>query len=463
MAVFFTVGEQKKRPGLYQRYENIGGKSAAGATDGYAAIVFRGNWGPLGQVITFDKSGQETKMLGDGGENGTVDAITKLFEGGVNVVYAVRLGAEGTKGSVTLDGVNIIAKYEGSRALSVAIKSVLGDDGVKHLKVYDGTTLLETIEFAKTAGSLLEANSSFLDFVAGDGYDAAAEMASVDGAELTGGADPASITVTDYSNAFDLLERYEYNTITTDSESVEVHALLQAFIKRMYKDGKLCFGVVAEPVTVDYETRKTNAKAFNAENIIYVGDGFKAATGAEVQGYRAGALIAGIVASVSSDKSITHRTIDGAVELMEPKKNSEYEAAIDSGMIVFSLSPEGLVWIENGITTLVSPDEDQDDGWKKIKRTKIRFELMTRADKTVAPMIGKVKNNPDGRAEVIIAVNGLLEDMKNEEKLLDGAYCEIDPDNAPEGDSAWFNIYADDVDSLEKIYFVYKFRFSPNV
>ena len=132
-------------------------------------------------------------------------------------------------------------------------------------------------------------------------------------------------------------------------------------------------------------------------------------------------------------------------------------------MITFSMSPAGQVWVDSGITTLVTPDQTQDDGWKKVKRTKIRYELMTRVDQTIAPKIGKINNNADGRAEIIIAVNELLKKMVNEEKLLDGAYCEVDPDNAPEGDSAWFVIYADDVDSLEKVYFVYKFRFSPNV
>ena len=33
MGIFFTVGEKKKRPGVYQRYENVGGVSIAGATD----------------------------------------------------------------------------------------------------------------------------------------------------------------------------------------------------------------------------------------------------------------------------------------------------------------------------------------------------------------------------------------------------------------------------------------------
>ena len=463
MAVFFTVGEQKVRPGVYQRYENHGGIRTAGAMNGYGAVIFKGNWGPLGEVITFDKSSQVANMLGSGGEGGTVDAITNMFEGGASVVYAVRLGAEGEKGKLTLSGVDVIAKYEGSRALNVAVKSVLGDDGVKQLKVYEGTTLLESVEFAKTAAALLEAKSSYLDFSAGEGYDAATEVAVVEATALEGGADPESITVDAYSKAMELLEGYDFNVIVTDSESTEVHAVLNSYVKRVHQDGKMVFGVVAEPTSVDFDTRKSHAAAFNTEGFVYVGDAFKNASGVAMDGYRVGALLAGIIASVPANQSITHYVISGAVELVEKKKNSEYVAATNSGMITFSMSPAGQVWVESGITTLVTPDQTQDDGWKKVKRTKIRYELMTRVDQTIAPKIGKINNNADGRAEIIIAVNELLKKMVNEEKLLDGAYCEVDPDNAPEGDSSWFVIYADDVDSLEKVYFVYKFRFSPNV
>lgn len=132
-------------------------------------------------------------------------------------------------------------------------------------------------------------------------------------------------------------------------------------------------------------------------------------------------------------------------------------------MITFSASADGTVWIESGITTLVTPSGEDDEGWKKIKRSKVRFELMTRASDTVEPLIGNVNNNTDGRSTVIQALQGLLNTMMAEDKLLPGATVYVDPDNPPEGDSAWFVFDADDVDALEKVYLTYRFRFSPNV
>ena len=52
--------------------------------------------------------------------------------------------------------------------------------------------------------------------------------------------------------------------------------------------------------------------------------------------------------------------------------------------------------------------------------------------------------------------------MVAEGKLLAGAvFCE-DPANPHAGDSAWFIIQVDDIDSLEKIYMHYQFRYSQN-
>ena len=74
-----------------------------------------------------------------------------------------------------------------------------------------------------------------------------------------------------------------------------------------------------------------------------------------------------------------------------------------------------------------------------------------------------MNNNTDGRSTVIQALQGLLNTMMAEDKLLPGATVYVDPDNPPEGDSAWFVFDADDVDALEKVYLTYRFRFSPNV
>ena len=168
-----------------------------------------------------------------------------------------------------------------------------------------------------------------------------------------------------------------------------------------------------------------------------------------------------MIASVPSSQSITHNTVSGATDIAELLTNSQYEQTITNGMLTFSMSSNGNVWVEAGITTLNNPQGEDDEGWKKIKRTKIRFELMNRVSDTIEPMIGKINNNADGQANVIQAVGDLLDTMVAENKLLQGASVQLDPSNPPAGDSAWFIINADDVDALEKTYFNFKFQFAP--
>ena len=273
-----------------------------------------------------------------------------------------------------------------------------------------------------------------------------------------------TITNADYSNAFTLLEPYVFNAICIDTESVAVHTLLTAFIQKIYNDGNILpFAVIAESTSVPFETRLAHAKAINAYNVIYVGGGAIDTLGQPLEGVRAAARVAAMVASTACNQSLTHKVVTGMTDVLEMLTNSQYEQSIDAGMLTFSTSSSGNVWIESAITTLNMPQGEEDEGWKKIKRTKIRKELMNRASATVEPLIGNINNDGDGRATVMIAIGNLLSLMHTEGKLLEGGYIEIDKNNLPQGDSAWFNIYADDIDSLEKIYFVYKFRYSPNL
>lgn len=476
MGVFFTVGEKKKRPGVYQRYENIGGTSVAGAINGVVACCVRSNWGELGKVLTFESVEAAKAAFGDGGSTGTVDLLTEVFIGGATKVYCIRLGNGGAKGTVKLkdtteeplDAVVMTAKSEGDREFQYTIRSVLGDSASKEFIVYENGSVIEKITFQpgeNEIDSFIAAGkeSSYFNFSKEAEYSGTNKLADVTQELFPKGTNP-NVTNSDYSNAFTLLEPYSFNAICVDTEDTAVHTLLSAYIDRIYNNGNILpFAVVGEPTSIEFKTRLSHAKAFNSYNVIYVGSGAIDTSGTALEGYKAAARIAGMTAATAANQSLTHKTISGMTDIMEMLTNSQYEQAIDTGMITFSTSSEGTVWIESGITTLNLPQGDDDEGWKKIKRTKIRKELMNRAGTTVEGLIGNINNDPDGRAAVLIAIGKLLGLMQTEGKLLEGAYIEIDKNNLPEGDSAWFNIYADDVDSLEKIYFVYKFRYSPNV
>lgn len=478
MAVFYNAGEEKIRPGVYQRHVNIGQASIAGAQDGICAIPIKASWGPLNKVMKITRASQLAQIYGSGtyGTGYTVPAAEALFAGGAATVYTYRMGTGGTKATFLIEAttpadstVLVTAKYPGTMSLSIAIKAKLGDSTIKEFQVYAGTTLVETFYFAADAtaeGANLvaaAADSEYVDVTAGTTIPTVIPTVAVTSGALTGGTNP-TLANTDYSAAFAAFEPYYYNTITLDVDddsSMTLSLLLQAYLDNAYKMGKLGIAVVGEKTSVSFATRLNHARAFNDAKVVYLGGGYKA--GAESKdGVMAICYTAGLIASTPSNRGITHAVIKGATDLCESLTYSQYEDAILSGMLLLSMSPDGSIWYDSGINTLINPDEEtQDNGWKKIRRVKVRFEMIDRLDRTLAPKIGRISADSDGAADVIQSGQRVLNAMAdNEGKLMPGPTFTADPELPMQGDSAWFIIQADDIDSLEKIYLQYQFRYS---
>ena len=467
MGGFFRTGEEKIRPGVYHRYTNTSEREVS--YDGVVAVTIRSDWGPLEKLVELDRISDIYATFGNGGASGTLDALTQIFKGGAATIYAVRVGTGGTKATTTLkdsegiDAVKITAKYPGARALNYTVRPMIGNAAYKVMEIFDGKNALETLTFeagTTEADTLVAAGkwSKLFDFEKISTYTGNKELKSVQLTAITAGTDPTA-TSAEYNTAFTLFEPYRINCLCIDTEDTAIVTLLQAYVNQAYEGGKNMFGVVGQKTTKMLVERQSAASAMNDYNMIYVGDGWT--EGNDVyDGYVAAARVAGIVASTPSNQSVTHTKISEASGLSENLKNSDIEDCIKSGMIVFTTSSENEVWIESGVTTLVKPESNDDNGWKKIKRTKVRFELLTRADIACENLVAKVGNDTDGRSTIITAIQGICNAMVQEGKIYDGAVVEIDPDNKPKGDSAWFNITVDDIDTLEKVYLNYNFRFT---
>ncbi len=471
MASFFIIGEKKTRPGVYFRYENWGTLPIAGVDDGKCAAVFRSNWGPLGQAVVLEQYEDIAKQYGDGGENGTTAVPLEQFKGGARLVYALRLGTGGTHGTYEIKDatgesvVHLILKYPGSRKLAVTIRPTLMDMSVSELLILEDTEQLEQLTFSNTENSveaLMEAFAAKKSnyFTLTKLKDSTEQLATIDQEEIAGGTDP-NVTVSAYSKGFEVLEAYRWNVMAIDTEDTAIQMVMQLFLNRIYDGGKFTMGVIGEPTTIDFETRLKHASAYNDYQMVYVGNGFTDIAGNVYEGYLAAARISGMVAGTPSNESITHAAVTGATEVTELLTNNQHERAIQAGALMFSVSAANTVWVEQGINSLVLPTAKEDIGWKKIKRVKVRFELFQRLNDTVEVLIGRINNDPDGRMTVVQVSNGVCQTMVSEKKLLAGAHVIVDPDNKPEGDSAWFVVYADDIDALEKMYYTFKFRFAP--
>lgn len=469
MAGVFTIGETKARPGVYTRYENAGGPQLAGAVNGIGAAVIKANWGPLNQLIELDGANAVAPVFGTAL---TVDTITEMFTGGCSKVKAVRAGTGGTaatiklKDSAAVDAVTITAKYVGDRAFSVTVRDSLLNTEKRECIIYAGTTEFEKVEFAKGAvglgepAAIVAAFANSKNFTATKAADGSKLLAEIAQSAMTAGTSP-NVTTAEYSAAFNILEAGKWNVLCVDTEETTVHALIQPFIQRIYLAGATSMACVAETKAVELETRMTHAAAFNDEKMHYVLNPAYDASGKLYDGYKLAARIGGMIAAVASNTSLTHTVVNGFTTIAEPLTNSQIEKALAKGCLVLTVNASDQIWIESAINTLITPSGNQDAGWKKIRRTKTRFELMDRIVATTDPLIGKVNNDSDGRATFIAAAQGVVNAMIGEKKLLPGGMVYEDQQNPPAGDSAWFIIAADDIDSIEKGYLAFKFRFAP--
>lgn len=467
MAGTFILGETKVRPGSYFNIQKKGGNAAAGVMNGVTAVIFKADFGPLNTAVELSASDGYESIFGTGL---TTDAIKEAIAGGARTIIACRVGNGGTQGTIKLkdkndeEALNITAKYPGAKDFSVTIREKLSDSAMKECIFYAGTTEFEKIEFvsgsgeAKALADSLEISRNFKAEVQTGKENSL--LAAVSQSAFEKGENP-EVTTGDYSNAFLQVEPYEFNTICLDTEDPGIHLLLQSFIKRIFDAGSLAQGVVAEKHTVDLETRIGHATAFNDEQMHYVLNAYVDEQGTEIDGYQTAARLSGMIGAVASNSSLTHTVIKGFSKILENLTNTEIIAAEKRGCIVLTYNKEKQVWIDNAINTLITPADNQDDGWKKIRRVKTRFELIRRINTTTDNLAGKVDNDTNGRATVISQVQGVGDSMREEGKLV---ACKVTESSAykADGDSAWFDIDVIDKDSMEHIYLTFLFRFSTN-
>lgn len=466
----FLPGQIMLAPGIYVRTTNVGAPPTAAVPQGIVAVLFTSSWGPLATVQELEGGVEEVLELYVSG--GTIEALKEVFRGGAHRIVAYRMGdTTGAKATLTLkdgattpvDVVKVEAKYEGigGNQIKLTLKDSLSESGKRELQIYQGTTLRERFiydpgadEPAALAAAVVQSKLiTAAKLAVGD-----TTVKDLTSTPLASGSDPA-VTGTEYAAGLTAVETRDFNVLVTDSDDDAIHATVQAYVDRVRTEGKRIIGVVGEPTSEAFATRLANSKAFNDAAIVYAGNGFQSVNGA-IEGYKAAARVAGMVASSPITSSLTHAVVSGATDVIGPLTNAEVDQAINAGMLVFTFNTSNQVHIKYGITTLVTPSADQDAGWKKIRRVKTRDYLIDSIVRTWDPLIGKVNNSPDGRATLIAAAQGIINDLINVGSLLDGTIFE-DPAKPAVGDSAWFLVAVDDLDSAEKLYVTFGFRFAP--
>ena len=468
MAGTYVLGETKVRPGAYFNIQKKGTGQQSGTVSGVTAVLFRSDFGPLNTAVELNPDDGFANTFGNGG---TTDAIQEANQRRsadnyclpslVMEVTSANCHSEHSRGT---GGSKNHSSISGKEAFTVTVREKLTDSTLKECIIYAGVTEFEKVEFTAGAGeakALADAFAATKKFKAEvqSGKDQAIVM-NVSQNAFTPGTDP-QVTNEDYSNGFVAVEPYEFNTICVDTEETAVHILMQSFMKRIFGVGSLTQGVVAEKHTVDLETRMSHAASFNDEKMNYVLNAYVNEQGKEIDGYQTAARLAGMIGACASNSSLTHTVVSGFSEILERLTNTQMIAAEKKGCIVLSYSSAKQVWIDNAINTLITPADNQDDGWKKIRRVKTRFELIRRMNAAADALVGKVDNDKDGRSTVVSQLQAIGDNMIAEGKLTAITVSESAV-NVADGDSAWFDIDVVDKDSMEHIYLSYRFQFSTN-
>lgn len=509
MARRWIEGTIPVSPGVYFRTTSSG-VSVEGAINGIVAVVYKGSWGALNTVI--DIAPEDMNNLKDiVGTGAGYNAIYQAFRGGALRVRAVRVGTGGSAPYVRIYSSNtykvstahpasasgvpatatsvpaadaayairIEAKYPGS----LEFKCSIADDlvtGKRKLTIYDGTRIIESFSVLKgdkeSIRMVNEINNTSKYFIAKHklentvtGKNVGCRLSNYTQRSFQGGADPTT-NVDSFSAGLDVLERYSWNVVVTTSNEASVHALLTAYVQQCYDNGQLIMTVIGgtrkhkdssgATVAYPYTERVAYATATNDWRVNYVPSGWLGTDGLEYEGYQSAAYLAGMIAGSESNTSITHLVIQGALRPLEDLSIGEAEMAMAGGCIVLQPNDEGQVWVGNANNTLVTLGNDQDEGWKKIRRTKTRFEFMSRVNRTCDKLVGRLNNDAHGRATIVTAITTVIREMIAEYKLFDGSYVEVDAAHQAVGDRAYFIAHISDKDSLEKIFLTHNFSYA---
>jgi hypothetical protein len=468
----FQPRQKQELPGVFIAFTNEGEQPLPDVRQGTLLSAFRADWGPL-MVPTALASVPELHDLF--GTNLGASLPEQNLRGGAELVWGIRVGTAGTAAQVVLlDSLGATVatlpmKYVGGRpnasggAWSVTIRVSPTRAGYKEAVLYEGASALQTVEFVAAGGDEAGALVAAINASASAWFGTAVKNATGSGVVATvankpvaGGVDPTVVSA-DYATALGLGEAKVFNIVTVDSELPAVHASVQSFVDRLVDSGKYVMGVVSEDATVvTWATRKTDALAFNDENMVYLGVGFYLADGTHQQGYRAAGRVAGVIAAAPYTDGITNLQIPGAVLIDDELTTTELREAKASGMLTLRYNASGQVVVTQGINTLVTPPANKDAGWKKIRRARQRYRFTVRATLATEPMVGRLTNDDAGQSIVLSAIRRVVTQMIGEGAIraLPAPVVEADPNLQPTAgpDDFYTRTGFVDNDSMEFIY-----------
>ena len=437
----FDKSVGKVRPGTYINFE-ASNQSTLGSSDRGTVLIplINHSYGPEKEFITISNESVDSAIdkLGYSvyDDDPSMLLIREAFKNASTVI--VYIAKAGTKATGTGGGLSAQAKYGGSRgnalSYSVAANPVAGFDVSVYL---DGSTV-EAFEGVTNVSALVD--SKYITFTASEGT----SLEAVAGVSLTGGTDGTAAN-SDIAAFLDDMESVNFNTLAFPVTEESLLAACVTKIKYLRENVGRGVKAVVPDYKADYEG------IINVTNSVII-------NGVTLSDAQATAWVAGADASATNVQSNTHKIYVGAESVANAKTHEQAVAAIQNGEFFFSYSENGDVVVEYDINSLTSFTDRKDKSYSKNRVLRV-FDSFAESIRLNFPP-NKYSNNENGWNIMDGMGRSILKQFFDA-----GAIRNVDYDSdfavvrgESKGDSTYFNVGIQPVDSAEKLYFTVKTR-----
>jgi hypothetical protein len=464
----WTPGEEKTRPGLYNRFISTALSRIKSGPRGIVGIPIRADWGPLGEITYVSSESEVNAAFGASGEGCTTYLLNRILLAGKKYkpskIAVYRMANNAAKASVTISGaVKFEAKYHGARGndFSYVISANIVDNTLFDVKFYEKSVLFAayTVSPDDIAG-LVKAINDTKDtlIIAAKLGDTA--LTAAPSTPFTGGNSGLNVTPAQYLAALDAFEPLFINILVLDGVTIsDIQASVRSWVTRVREAGKEVIYVMGGSTANDADPAASNQRSVSANNkaIVNVVNGVKNS----VRSYNSAETacqIAGLIAGTPINKSITYKELEDVDDITNPLTDEQIKTALKSGSLVLSrdTDPETLtvaIKVEQGINTLTSYSGGESAKFSKIRCIRtldaIDYDTGYWAAKNV---IGELDNNADGQATLLSGIKLYLETLAASNAIDKNYLAELDTAFVSEGDTVYLNTQALTVDSIEKIF-----------
>ncbi|WP_027087401.1 phage tail sheath family protein [Cohnella panacarvi] len=424
--------QNKVRPGVYVRFAGEGQPVGTIGERGVTALALELPWGPAKTLLEIRAEDDVRTLLGYDLTDASLLLVKEALKRS-RTLLLYRLNA-GTQATATLGNLTATAKHGGVRGndLSVAIQ-VNVDDAAK----FDVATLLDGV-VVNTQIAAVVADLSANDWVS---FSGTGSLAATAGVPLTGGANGTAANG-DHAGFLAALELRDYHTVAYAGTDATLKGVYAAFVRRQREDeGKKVQGIMADYPVADHE------------GIISVKNGVVLADGATLTAAQATAWVAAATAAAGVNESLTYANYDDAVDASPRYTNSQTEAALLAGEVVFTAG-NGRAYVEQDVNTLKSVSADKPASLRKNRVIRVLDSVSNDCKRIFeASYVGKISNNADGRGLFQASVVSYLESLQRLGAIQNfNARTDAAVTAGTDADSILIDANIQPVDSVDKIY-----------